>query len=100
MESPKNATYKEENGTLIARTKEKIFMKFLQISLNITPYLSVHKYQHDSSCAPYVPVVILFSDLPVFMFKDVPSLSYFLTFFQIVVLFGGKSSGNKVLNLV
>ena len=46
-----------------------------------------------------VIVVILPSDLPLFMFKDVLSLTYFLTFFQTVVLLDGKRSGNKILNL-
>ena len=47
-----------------------------------------------------VLVVIILAGLPLFMFKDVPSLSYFLTFFGIMVLSGGKHSGNVVVNLV
>ena len=33
-------------------------------------------------------VVILLPDLPLYMFKDMPSLSYFLTLFRVVVLLG------------
>ena len=35
---------------------------------------------------------MLLSDLPLFMFENVPSLSYFKTFVRVVVLFGGKRS--------
>ena len=50
MESLKNATYKEKNGTLIAGTKQKFFIESLEISLSMTPtsplYTSISKTPH------------------------------------------------------
>ena len=49
--SLKNATYKENHRTLIAGTKQKVFIKIFTDFPRHTPYLFVLKYHHDSSCA-------------------------------------------------
>ena len=62
MESPKNVTYKEKNGTLITGTKQNFFIKSLQIPLNITPTsVSAQVSARFLMCCTDLLIIFLFS---------------------------------------
>ena len=64
-----------------------LFGKILGVIFPILFFLHVFLFMVTySDFFPIIVVPLHLPDLPLYMFKDMPSLSYFLTLFRVVVL--------------
>ena len=80
----KNSTCKEKNGTLMAKTKQKFFIKSLQILLNKHPPLCTQVSVRHLMCCIDLPFKFLFSFKKVaFSYYDLPQI------FKLFRLYGG-----------